>query len=138
MGKCKSCGKTFHSCGSCGLAWYEWHYCNEKCRDAHLPTTAEMLRLQGFWNTLNAEQRSVQERTVKVGDYVDVNCEDCPGIGPGSVCAPKLQGKKCRISREHHWGPEFYWWVESWEMPDGYKRPGEYLCPASQLRVETT
>jgi len=31
MAKCKTCGREYHACGSCGLADYEYDFCNDKC-----------------------------------------------------------------------------------------------------------
>lgn len=31
MPRCKTCATQLHTCPSCGLADYEWHYCNQEC-----------------------------------------------------------------------------------------------------------
>jgi hypothetical protein len=33
MAQCKICGKKYHACSSCGLQFWEYEYCSEKCRD---------------------------------------------------------------------------------------------------------
>jgi len=31
MAECKECGKSFHTCPSCGLIGHEYNYCKEAC-----------------------------------------------------------------------------------------------------------
>lgn len=57
---CKTCGKKFHACGSCGLSYnYEYKYCSYKCwiNSDEYKSNKEIYSL--FFSSLNEYQKSL-------------------------------------------------------------------------------
>lgn len=52
MAICKTCGKSFHACSSCGLIGHEWYYCTEDCWEI----SGERKELYNFISSFSKEQ----------------------------------------------------------------------------------
>ena len=62
MPECKTCGKKYHACSSCGLTTnWEHVYCSEKCWKASKAYHEVKAKYLALYKTLNDAQRTLMK-----------------------------------------------------------------------------
>lgn len=56
MATCRTCGKKYHACSSCGIEEWEWEWCTEKCRDADKEASAAIKTLKEVCKKLSTDE----------------------------------------------------------------------------------
>jgi hypothetical protein len=56
MAVCKTCGKEYHACGSCGLEDWEYTYCSSTCWDNDEVNIKNLKIVKDLVNSLTIEQ----------------------------------------------------------------------------------